>query len=74
MNADDEAARKARADRLRTQIERLTADRPIEQEPDRPPEPESPREFIERRMRETEPGDTGPAQRQSADESPDGGA
>jgi hypothetical protein len=63
MKPDDEAARKARAKRLREQIDELekgvasTKDAqvpPVEETAATPasPKPESPREFIHRRMRE----------------------
>jgi hypothetical protein len=56
MANDDEAARKARADRLRAQIR--SSKKPAAEEPapdqssGKPAKPESPREFVERRMRE----------------------
>jgi hypothetical protein len=53
MAADDEAARKARAQRLRKQIQRLAAPEgeagSAQEAP--PPAPESPRDFIHRKMR-----------------------
>lgn len=52
MTADDEAARRARADRLRRQI----ADKTAPGKPADEPRPgESPREFVERRSRELGP-------------------
>jgi hypothetical protein len=48
MATEDEEARKAQADRLRAQIERLKAGPP----PDEPSAPESPRAYVERRMHE----------------------
>jgi hypothetical protein len=63
MNADDEAARKARAKQLHGQIEKLVGgsdsspaaqEMPVEDTPVQPAPSsrESPREFIQRRMRE----------------------
>jgi hypothetical protein len=60
MPTDDEAARKARAERLRAQVnaaKRRRADQAPEtaapeQPADKPGEGESPREFVHRRMRE----------------------
>jgi plasmid stabilization system protein ParE len=51
MADEDEEARKAQAARLRAQIERLVAGQPPAGSPDQP-SPESPRAYIERRMRE----------------------
>jgi hypothetical protein len=52
--SDDEAAQKARAERLRQQIERLKSPVPEERDLDTPKSPakESPRDFTHRRMRE----------------------
>jgi hypothetical protein len=52
--ADEDTTRKIRADRLREQIERLTApgNKPEEKVGEEGSENESPREFIHRRMRE----------------------
>lgn len=55
MENDDEAARKARADRLREQIDRLK-DAETD-ETDDSATPESPRDFIDRRMKEFDPED-----------------
>lgn len=58
MSTDDEAARKARAARLREQIARITkpdfsGDEELKEESRTSgPSRESPREFVERRMRE----------------------
>jgi hypothetical protein len=51
---DEETTRKIRANRLREQIERLTAprDEPKEDAPEEGPADASPREFIHRKMRE----------------------
>jgi hypothetical protein len=49
----DEAARKARAEHLRAEIERLTAPEGGSREAGEPTD-ESPRDFIHRKMRETE--------------------
>jgi hypothetical protein len=54
MSREDSEARKARAARLREQIERLKADQQPAGAPDPPAQPESPRDFVERRMRETD--------------------
>jgi len=59
MNADDEAARAARARRLHEQIEKLKPPPPQEAEaPAEPPDPQgkppSIREQIERKMREVD--------------------
>jgi hypothetical protein len=57
MATDEDAARKARADRLRTQIDKMkTPDKQEQPAPQQKPggKRESPREFIERRMREIE--------------------
>lgn len=55
MASDDDASRKARAERLRKQIARVTK-KPARGQPvpppAEPPRPPSPREFVERRMRE----------------------
>jgi hypothetical protein len=55
MSTDDEAARKARAERLREEIDKLVSPegKPEEEtgQPEAPPA-ESPRDFIHRRMRE----------------------
>jgi hypothetical protein len=49
--ADDKDAQKARAERLRQEIDRLT--NPSSTSKDRPSErPETPHEFVQRRMRE----------------------
>jgi hypothetical protein len=54
MSTEDEAARRARAKRLRADIDALTGARPPEAtEPAEQPK-ETPREFIHRRMREIE--------------------
>jgi hypothetical protein len=45
---NDEAARRERAKRLRSRIERLTS----EPKPAADPAPESPNDFVQRRMRE----------------------
>jgi hypothetical protein len=53
MAADDEAARKARAQRLRKQIQHMaTPEAGSAKEEAPPPTTESPREFIHRKMRE----------------------
>jgi hypothetical protein len=58
VDTEDIAARKARADRLRGKVEELRSDSqapsgaPEEAKP--PASPESPREFVQRRMREIE--------------------
>jgi hypothetical protein len=57
MASDDEAARKARADRLRTHIasSKKAAEVPAsatDSPSSKPAKTESPREFVERRMRE----------------------
>jgi len=59
MAERDEAARKARAARLREQIARLKAPRGRsgEAEPEGAPPPKNPRDFIERRMREEQEGE-----------------
>jgi hypothetical protein len=49
----DEAARKARAEQLRAEIERLTSPEGGSHEAGEPTD-ESPRDFIHRKMRETE--------------------
>jgi hypothetical protein len=56
MTTDDENARKARARRLRAQIGAITGNDETQESDTASPKPagsESPREFIERRMRET---------------------
>jgi hypothetical protein len=52
MANEDEEARKAQAARLRAQIERLKAGQQPAEPPDQPSAPESPRAYVERRMRE----------------------
>jgi hypothetical protein len=60
MPTDDEAARKARADRLHAQIESCKTQAKGKEEPTQgtegssaePPAGESPRDFVHRRMRE----------------------
>jgi hypothetical protein len=52
MADEDEEARKARAARLRAEIERLKAGQQPAEPPDQPSAPESPRAYVERRMRE----------------------
>ncbi len=54
MPKDDQAARKARAERLRKEIEELTSkDKDVEEaQKSEAPKDESPRDFIQRRMRE----------------------
>ena len=52
MTNDDEEARKARAARLRAQIERLKTGEQPAGLPDQPAAPHSPRDYVERRMRE----------------------
>jgi hypothetical protein len=58
MATDDTAGKKARADRLRAQIEQLKTDeeeKPAEAK--KPPEKrETPRDFVQRRMREIQEG------------------
>jgi hypothetical protein len=54
MADEDEEARKARAARLRAQIERLKAGQQPAWPPDQPSAPESPRDYVERRMREVD--------------------
>jgi len=63
MSSDDEAARKARAERLRKQIKGLKGQQAGGKEP-RPkggegeePPAESPREFIHRKMRDLDEGE-----------------
>jgi hypothetical protein len=58
---DDESVRKARADRLRKRINELVTPKKSERGEDETNNlrPESPREFVERKMRE----DTGDSQR-----------
>jgi hypothetical protein len=51
MAGDDEATRRERADRLRRQIDEKIGSTPAREEK---PRPESPRDFVERRMRETD--------------------
>lgn len=51
LDSDEEETRTARAARLREQIDRLKRDRKVET-PEEPSDAESPRDFIERRMRE----------------------
>jgi hypothetical protein len=64
MSEEDEEARKARAARLRKQID-LLREKKRSDFPDQPPDPESPREFIERRMREID------SEEQASTESPE---
>jgi hypothetical protein len=52
MANEDEEARKAQAARLRAEIERLKAGQQPAEPPDQPSAPESPRAYVERRMRE----------------------
>jgi hypothetical protein len=59
MASDDQAARKARAERLRAEIaakkrgtDAGASASPADQPASKPAEGESPREFVERRMRE----------------------
>ena len=65
MATDDAAARKARAEALRQRIEKLTESRPAAGQPETPagrPQaaaPESPAEFVHRRMHEL--GSAGPS-------------
>jgi len=54
----EEEARRARAARLREQIERLKEERTAGP-PEEPPDGESPRSFVERRMREIEEEEQG---------------
>ena len=59
MSTEDEAARKARAKRLRAEIDAVTGQKalegtPVADPPATPAIPESPRDFIHRRMREIE--------------------
>lgn len=63
MKPDDEAARKARADQLRKEIDKLTGAAEPTEAPtpaaegttaDAPAQPLSPRDFIHKRMRELE--------------------
>jgi hypothetical protein len=49
---DDAQARRERAATIREQLEQLKSDAAPEEEAARPEGPESPREFIERKMRE----------------------
>ena len=53
LDSGDEKASRARAARLREQIDRLKEERNAEP-PEEPPDGESPRAFVERRMREIE--------------------
>ena len=53
LDSGEEEARRARAARLHEQIDRLKRDRNAET-PEEPSAAESPRAFIERRMREIE--------------------
>ena len=52
MPADDGAARKARAQRLREQVKKVTTPQEGEQAPPAEGGAESPRDFIQRKMRE----------------------
>lgn len=57
MSIEDEAARKARAKRIRADIDAMTGTVPPEETaaaepPAATPKPESPRDFVQRRMRE----------------------
>jgi hypothetical protein len=58
MQEDDEAARKARAEKLREKIDRLKVG-PEEQTHDESAAPDSPREFVDRRMDEIDSKDEG---------------
>jgi hypothetical protein len=53
LDNGDEEANRARAARLREQIDRLKGE-PNAETPEEPSEGESPRAFVERRMREIE--------------------
>jgi hypothetical protein len=57
VDDDERNEREARAARLRKQIDRMKRDEPATEGPDQPLEPESPHEFIERRMREADTPD-----------------
>jgi hypothetical protein len=66
MSSNDEAARKARADRLHAQIEALKGKKAPETPPTQPAEQpeeasptESPRDFVHRRMRELRDKESG---------------
>ncbi len=69
MTSDDEAIRKARAQRLRKQIEQIVSptDKPEPENPEgstgetdaQAPKSESPREFIHRKMRQPKGKETG---------------
>jgi hypothetical protein len=50
--SDDARARRERAAAIREQLEQLKSGAPPEDEAARPERPESPRDFIERKMRE----------------------
>jgi hypothetical protein len=54
MSKEDEAARQARAKRLRAEADALTGARPPEETESVKQPAESPREFIHRRMKEIE--------------------
>lgn len=54
MPVDDKAARKARAERLRQQIDKLVSTGEEEKEKEPAHGSESPREFIHRKMRDLE--------------------
>ena len=62
MSTDDESARHARAKRLRAEIDSVIGSTTIEgvsatDHPTTPAVPESPRDFVQRRMREVEQQD-----------------
>jgi len=60
MSNDDEAARKARARRLRDQIDQIAKGEPEAEKSEQESPPagsESPREFVHRRMRELDKKD-----------------
>jgi hypothetical protein len=58
MGHDDGAARHARAERLRAEIERIKGGKPGADSPSGSPETESPRDFVERRVRELTEAET----------------
>ncbi|MBD0319926.1 MAG: hypothetical protein ICV87_06320 [Gemmatimonadetes bacterium] len=61
MSSDDEAARIERARRLRREAESLVHPEGEPPGPEVPAEPETPRDFIHRRMREIEEGGDDPS-------------